>query len=90
MNEQDQVLCQPIWHINRLHDSGHGFIMPAEIIDLSGQIVLNRVLNTSVEKFRQRVIEMIPFTEKDTIRAQAREDKPCVLDQDPVKAGHGE
>ena len=58
-NEQDQILRQLVRHIDHFHYPGHSLIVPTEITDLSGQIMLDRALNTGTEKFRRiRAIEI--------------------------------
>ncbi|GBE11488.1 hypothetical protein BMS3Abin12_02076 [bacterium BMS3Abin12] len=70
----------------RLQDRVERFIPHAVIGSQHAGTQCFQIFGAGADEFRQGVVEMIPFTEEDAIRAQPRKDEPRVLDQDTMQA----
>jgi hypothetical protein len=53
-DDHHQIFGEPIGHLNRIHDTADRGVMPSQIVDFVGEIVLDRARHASIEKLRCR------------------------------------
>jgi hypothetical protein len=50
-DEHHQIFGDPVRHFDRVHDAMDRLVVPAQIIDFAGQIVLDSAGDARIEKF---------------------------------------
>ena len=52
LDEHEEVLGKPVRHVDRVHDTAHRLVMPAQVVDLARQVGFDCTLNKPRRNFR--------------------------------------
>ena len=52
-DEHEEVLGKPVRHVDRVHDTAHRLVMPAQVVDLARQVGFDRTLNACIQELRR-------------------------------------